>query len=624
MKPKKESLIYKAPPAPGLAEFKVKGISVRDQCARLFVNGIGDNKFRGLKLTTFHTWPQFVSGCDCSGKMPRFTPSRLWNHWLERAMKAFTNEQYAARQGDSVFRLIVLTGVPSSGKTFSTGLYATIWWAVDPLNSMAVLTSTSKDMARNRVWNVVRNFASTAQDYETGSQINLGHLQESDMRIIIKGARTPNPHGIQVLAVERGETLKAVDKLKGMHAERMLVVVDEANSVPDAIFHTIANYRKGCLDLTIIVLGNPVSRLDPHGRLCEPENGWEVFNDTMIEWKNKAHPDWQFDPGVVVRYDGRDSPNVAFKQELYPYLYGHHNWISADRQRGTYKWYGHDRGLWPPSGFVQAVLSESLVIQHKAAEKKVVFQSIRHHLASLDPGFGGDACIAAFAVAGDLEDNRFCVAIEEFRDITIDLSLPTASDYQVARAFIKECKLRGIQPKHASVLATGTGRGVYAIVCEEWSDEVLKIEEGGAPSELPCSQDDPRPAKDLYDRRVTELWFSVHSFVISGQLKGLNGAAVTQFCNRTWTEVGRKISLEKKEDYKIRVGSSPNEADAVAGIVEIVRRTMGPAVGKLSKAKARVWENLQKEVQDLHSSGYDGAAEQAEVAVESNAYADFG
>jgi len=87
-------------------------------------------------------------------------------------------------------------------------------------------------------------------------------------------------------------------------------------------------------------------------------------------------------------------------------------------------------------------------------------------------------------------------------------------------------------------------------------------------------------ADELYDRRITELWFAMKSYVEAGQIRGLDALTVEEFSSRLYEWKGRKISLETKKDYKKRMGTedgptgSPDRADAAAIILEVAR-TLG-------------------------------------------------
>lgn len=569
--------------------------TARTQAIAAFRDLRGEQKWVALQQLLFLQWPEdFTRECrvDPNGNLI-FVPTPKWNPWMLRILKAMVGEEHAVRQGDSVFRSVVLTGCGGAGKTFTVGLYAVAWWAIDPENSIAVLTSTTKDMIRNRVWNVVRHFASSARDLETGIQIPLGRLVDSQMKLVVDNTSTTNPSSICAYAVAHGETLKAIDNLKGLHAKRMLVVIDEANGTPEAIFQVLSNYRKACLDLTVVIIGNPCARLDPHGRACTPIDGWGSYNSDLIEWRTRAVPEWQLDSGVCLRFDGRDSPNVKAGRNRYPYIYTLDNWNQAESHKGTFGYWTQDRGMWPPEGFANTVFTEQLLTRCGALDNPYRFDSTALDLAFLDPAFGGDACILQFARLGDV-NGRLVIQLTDWLEVPID---PDATahdiDYQVARRVQQECVVRRINPFCFGLDATGIGRGVGAILASEWSSQIQYLQWGQGATQRPSAQNDGRPANEVYTTFVGEMWFAAREALEAGQLRGFSQEAMTQFCSRLFEMQGKKYKLETKVDMKSRLRFSPDHADAVVGIIEVARRNNFMIENsRLASTAARDWRTL--------------------------------
>jgi hypothetical protein len=155
-----------------------------------------------------------------------------WNPWMARMVEALTREHDVHRQGDMIIRATAFTGCGASGKTWTSGVFAPVWWAVDPWNSIAVITSTSHKMVRKRLWPVIRNFLDGWVDPQSNAKLNFpGHIVDS--QTLIKGLNPQGApsgdemHALFALAVAEGETTKAVAQLKGMHAPRMLLIVDD-------------------------------------------------------------------------------------------------------------------------------------------------------------------------------------------------------------------------------------------------------------------------------------------------------------------------------------------------------------------------------------------------------------
>jgi len=567
------------------------GWTYRHVCMQSFYASRGLEKYYALQKVLLTTWPtKFLAGM----KDDKFIVNANWNPWLERLLKGFCNEEYAMRQGDRVIRVIGLTGSAASGKSHCTSLFAVAWWMIDPENSIAVLTSTTKDMIRSRVWSVIRDYATSAVDAQTGEPLELGHLVDSQMKLY---PPSKNPKcSIAAYAVAHGETAKAVDNLKGLHASRMLVIIDEANSTPEAIFNVLSNYTKGCKDLTVIIVGNPVSRLDSHGRALKPEQGWPLaMDENTIEWKTEGVREWELPPGLALRFDGRDSPNVQLKYNKHPYLYLYEDWLKAEEIReisgGNLAYWSMSRGLWPADGASNTIFSEQMLLRCDALGTHFVFDGARETYGFCDVAFGGgDGCIIQFAEVAE-SNGRRCIQLTDWVDVPID---PAASaqdiDYQVARFCIQTCITRKIKPEHWGIDASGSGRSVAAIMSAEWSSKIHCTVWGQGATDRPSAQNDGRPSKEVYATFVTEMWFAVRELIESGQIKGFSHEAISEFCARTYEMRGKKFLAEKKSDMRLRLRYSPDHADAVCGLCEVARRMGLEVFGKIAQREQKDWD----------------------------------
>jgi hypothetical protein len=562
----------------------------------------GELRFRSLQTATFLMHPEFVSSASFDKETGRakFITTDKWNPWLERCFRAFTNEKYAVRIGDSVVRVVVLTGCGGAGKTFAAGLYTFMWWLPMMDKSIGILTSTTKDMIRNRIWSVIHHLHDGCQDLITGQKIEIGHMVDSMMKLMVHKGNAKN--SISAYAVAHGETLKAIDNLKGMHAKRMLLVIDEANGTPEAIFQIIANYRKGCEDLTIIVIGNPSARMDPHGRSLTPRDGWGSVNMDTHEWPTEGVSEWQMDPGIALRFDGFQSPNVLAKKNLYPYIYGYQDYIAAckrfEEKGGNFNYYTQDRGWWLPDGFSNTIFNEQLIIRCDAVGSHFTFDGERETVAFLDPAFGGDDCVLQFGELGKV-NGSFCLQLTDWLEVPID---PEATahdiDYQIARRVQQECVVRRIKPHCFGLDATGIGRGVGAIMASEWSPQIQYMNWGSGATDRPSAQNDGRPAREVYQHFAAELWFSAREFLEAQQIKGFSRESINQFCSRLFDMTGKKYKLETKADMKERVRYSPDHADAVVGCLEVARRNGLGITGKIAKVAESAWTKQVQEAQE--------------------------
>lgn len=516
-----------------------------------------------------------------------------WQPFADRQIASLCRETNVTRIGDKVIRSTVWTGCGGVGKTYLSALYVLCWWLVDPHNSIAILTSTTRDMLRKRAWQAIRNFTDTMVDVETMCKLQLPQpIQEA--KTMIQSKPGDDLHAIFALAVAHGETPTAVARMSGMHAARMLLIVDECDGTPDAIFRTIPNMLKGpCRDFTFLGIANPKSHLDSHGRLCEPVNGWGSITVEDDTWITKAIPEWGLPQGICEHFDGHRSPNVLLRRTAFPHIYSYEDYLLSINDPEKAKHIGYwaqDRGFWAGEGVANTIFTEGMLVRY-GGYGFTEWSSEPCKLAFLDPAFGGDDCRLVFGEAGRSIDGFDILQIVERLTINPISSDGVEAEYVIAKETQKACEERGVKPRHFGLDTNGTGRGCGAVLATEWSVEINKYDSCGPVSKEPVSGDDPTPCNEVYDRAVTEHHFFARLLLASGQLKGIYQDAALQMCTREYERIGKKYKLSTKPEAKAALGRSPDDADALVGLCRLAKDTIG--LFPRSMAKVRVDNELR-------------------------------
>jgi hypothetical protein len=542
-------------------------------------------------------------------------PDLEWNPWFERIVRVLVEEKYEVRVGAVRTRFIALTGCATSGKTYTVGTFAYIWWEMEAGESAVMLTSTTGKAMRQRMWPVIREIYQSrlgpvleetkkerSEKYAPGvkgwAKEPMGHLINS--QYIVQAEAGDDRHSIICQPVESGEVNKAVANIQGQHTPRRMIVIDEANETPEAIYAAIANARKGCRELIVVFIGNATSKLDMHGMVCEPAEGWGSITVESREWRTGGVKDYQIDAGWCFHFDGWKSPNVTGGKTIYPYLYTYENYLAAKAAgiETTPRYWSYDRGMWPEDGLLNTVLTATMLSQHNGYGRLIFTGAVRR-LAGLDPGFGGDDCVLRIGEFGEVEGVKKGLQLEKTFILRADATKQEAVDYQLAHQAIKILKDEKVQPEDFGLDSTGTGRGIAAIMQEEWSYAILKVEFGGKPSDDPASVEDPRPGTEVYDRCVTQLWWDVRECVTGGVVKGFTRQEAIEFCGREYETKRGKYSIETKDETKARIRRSPDHADAVAVLVRVARQQglIGGAVPSVGD-RVSTWTRLaQKETE---------------------------
>ena len=517
-------------------------------------------------------------------------PTIAWNIWRERQIKSLCDNEFVS-----------WTGCAASGKTFAGALYSTVWWICQPDVSAVVLTSTTKGMLRKRMWSEVQKLYSNMEWNPPGNMV--------DSKTVWQAVKGDEKNAVFGLAVKDGNTSAAVGHIQGIHTGRVLIVIDEATDTPQAIFDATANLYAGCESFQMLVIGNPNSHFDPHGKFSEPKDGWSSVTVDTSEWETKVQLNGE--PGYCLRFDAEDSPNILAGKTTYKFLMTEPQLEGARRKYGPesplfWKFY---RGFWAPSGVLKTVFNEPLLAKMKTHLGFVFRRSIKT-IGACDPAFGGgDRAVIRFAEVGIIEDGKPGIELDMYEEIELDADSSEPIHYQLANHIQKRCRENNCKPEDFGVDASGEGGGLADILAKEWSPKIVRVEFGGAPSDLPVSSEDLRPAKEVYDRRVTELWFTAREYLQSGQLRGIDPWTAKEFCSREFEDERRKLKLQTKKDMKSVYGMSPDIADCTVILTEVAKRSgIGVYIGDhvrevgkdtLSEAANAIYDDLGDEFDNL-------------------------
>jgi hypothetical protein len=352
----------------------------------------------------------------------------------------------------------------------------------------------------------------------------------------------------------------------------MVILVDEAAQTNPAVFSARANLEVGTDFYHFIAIANASSMFDPHGLFCEPKMGWGSIQDDDEFWETKS--------GVCVRFDGLKSPNIKAGRTIYPYLFGQDNvdTIRKNFGEGSLEWSSYVRGMWGRGGLRNTLIDSSLIEAGKARESVIWKGGDIINIAALDPAFtmDGDDCILRFAQIGTDADGVTIMNLTDVVRLNLidDVNMPIF--YQIADQTINELIKRKIQPEHFALDATGAGAGIADIISQRWKSGFHRVSFGGSATDEPISVDDPRPAKQVYANRVSQLWGRIKVLIMSQSIRGLEDQTARELCARIYTLKNERTLLESKKDLKKRTkGNSPDRADALALLCEVFTSQYG-------------------------------------------------
>lgn len=479
----------------------------------------------------------------------------IWNEWTELMMRAYSEE-----------REVIVAGSGASYKTGCMAMFFLCYWLCSPHNTRVILTSTTGDGLRARVWKELVHFHRAVE--------GIGNLVQS--RTMIQFQKGDDGAGIFGIAVESdGNVDKAVNKIVGRHNTNMGVGVDEMPTVSGAIVEACVNLETGAERYQFGGIGNPDSHFDPHGAMAEPVDGWDSISVDTGTWRAKSG-------AFVIHLYGPTSPKVRYPDK-FPGL------ICQDDLDRTEKRYGEDSpqmwkqryGFWAPEGISKTVFSESEIVKFRAKEKAIWVGGFKK-AAGLDPSFeGGDRCVLQIVKFGLIDGDKNAIEFAKRYVIKVKVSDPEPIHYQIVRQVKEICISEEVPPELFGLDSTGEGGGLASIFVKEWSTSIKMIEFGGRASDHPVSdvaqdtKEKPKKGYEEYLNRVTELWYRLRVLLRNGQLRGLDDEAAVEFCKRFYELRGNMILAESKTLMKKRTGKSPDFADADVVAVAVVQENDG-------------------------------------------------
>jgi hypothetical protein len=500
-----------------------------------------------------------------------------WHEWTERILDALCRRRWVG-----------IAGCANSAKTRNVAGFGCVYWLCAPEKSCYVMCSTTMKMLRKRGWAEIHNFYSAFRDRwgDFGNMV--------DSRTMWQHHAGDDKHAIFGLAVQEGDVNKASANIQGLHTFRQIVILDEAEEIPPAIWKAGANLYSYPIDsggeFVLGAVANPRSRLSRFGRYIEPIGGWDSVSVETEEWESKAQLDGK--KAMVVRLDFLKSPNVKADRTVSKHLPTKlrvKNRMDALKARGAENDPDHwcyDRGFPPPEGLTKAVFTESLFTMHRAYDLHQFNGENFIIIAAFDQAFGGgDRPTLRFGALGDISTTK--KGIEWMPPIEIAIDAQKVSErpvrYQLMDSIRKHCEAvqyRGqiYQCQKGNLGIDVTGEGGLADICDQdWQGPpIIRIMFSGAPSEDPCSHEDPRPAKEVHRNKRAEMYFRTQSALTSGQIRGVDKDTAAELCTIEYYEFddkGKRVptTIQSKKDYKIKYTKSPDYADSGIMLTEVAR-----------------------------------------------------
>lgn len=462
-------------------------------------------------------------------------------------------------------RWVAFAGCASSAKTHNVAGFAVNWWLMAPTVSAVVFASTTIKSLKKRGW------ARIQQAFQMMGSPKFGNFVDS--RMTWQCQRGDDEHAVYGIAVEEGSTTKVADNLKGMHPDRLMIVLDEGTAIPEAIMDAVSNMWAGRVEFILVMMANPRSKLDQFGRFIEPKNGWMSVNVDTDEWETKPQMDGRC--GICVRFDAYKSPNITQGRLISKYLPRESEVEAAAKASGggnTPRFWSNFRGFLPPEGIERTVFSENALVRGMTYEQPV-WTGDTYMVGGFDPAFttGGDAAQFQPVMVGQTEQGMVAYILPAVV-IPIASDSPIPASYQLATGLKLAAEHHEVPPD--AICVDGTGNQVCDTIAREWSPSIQRIVSSWAASEREVSHENHNLACEVFANKRTEMWFYARELCDSLQLRGMNHDLASELCACIYEpeDNTHKRRLEGKPDMKSRIGKSPDKADALCLALEAARR----------------------------------------------------
>jgi len=481
--------------------------------------------------------------------------------------------------------------------TYSAGAWCYLDWRRDPRFTSIKVAALSEDHLRKNIFSHIHSLHQSASiPYEDPKDV-----KDIDLYFGLRSAG--NEFGFSGVAFKQSSEAsghfkgykskpvrRKVPHPKFGYMSRIRILGDEGQNWPSGPFGDFASQMasmSGTEFYKVIISYNPESVSQRVVELAMPEQGWlQEEMETLYEWESKEG--WH-----VLRLDAKMCENVIQHKVVYPGFQTYEGFLKLLKGEGdTSSRYSVFARGWPP------LRSQNWTVfpaDWPATQRgEAVFDEIICHCASVDCAYQGiDKVVMSVGRFGfasgwtkaNGEQVKFLDPAnpKQYKSrpvLQVDQQLAllkSNSPSKLGEEIKGKCMNIGIEPEFLCVDASGTGAGTASWLKEYWGD-ILAIDWGKGATDMKVLAEDAGPAKNYYDRIVSEFWFAakvwmnpeICALLIHPQIP--QNPLTTQLTTRRFRYVkGGKQSVEAKMEFKARNQSSPDEADSLIMLVFLVR-----------------------------------------------------
>lgn len=434
----------------------------------------------------------------------------------------YSKQREILRLVDAEVPKIAVPSCHSAGKSKTAALVATRWLAKYPPGTARVVTTAPTfNQVKAILWNEINaSYASSAD--EKGKSPLPGKPNQTEWWI-----------GGYMAGIGRKPADNAPATFSGLHAEHLLVIIDEAGGVPNEIWTAVSTLatNEGCV---ILAIGNPD---DPqshfkevvHGAFTPEGNGWTVVQ--IPAWET---PNLSGEPCAPI-----------FKKVLIS-----KHWVDEARRD-----WGEESALW----------QAKIAAEFPTEDSMTIIRVVDVTAARNNPDDYDAEELARYKRLNTIQLG-VDIAASETGDETIVRE-------RVGRKILRRWSIRSEDPQEISDLivqaqvesgatllhidATGVGFGFIGDLRRRLPNVAIMPFVAAAQAE---------DKKQFVNRRAESHWFTremLRKHLLDFSEMEQANEAIAQLTSARYKIVKGRIQVELKDDIRRRISRSPDDADAV-------------------------------------------------------------
>lgn len=536
--------------------------------------------------------------------------ARGWNRWSDGILEMFLSPKIKK----------VLWGSGNCGKSAIVALLLYVKWRVNPKGRKIMLASKVVQDAKGRVWGYIKNLHQDAPaSYDEEFKLIDGGKEKGIFQMTLdkktgKMARNDQACIVLVPIKVSGKDAQIGTNLLGQHPSDWLCIgFDECQELPASRMRQIFNNWFTNDNIEIFGWGNPQPiefyNKDSHDLLYNLGFG-DVTLETIRKYEKKSEETFirETKDTYLLHFSMLDSPKDD-AEEVYNYMEfdgvkkkrlhfiaGKENSkviAESDCVVGGPEWYSQVLGfpyIETSGQGSKGVLSPYTV--KTAREYPLQWHTREGELEmfmGVDPSVNGvkDPCCIEICAMGEMMDGRKGIDLmsgklsrkvkyregEDFTDTMVQSIYTLSQEYNIPLKNIA-IELPGGGDTLQYALQKKLEEGFWRKdVADGQRFYIYDPRNGVTERPLFRSLGKMRPAKEIVDRRVTESWMGVRCAFQTRQIFNVSETIIKQMYNRYLLSNSNntKAKLEKKDDMIKRGLKSPNEADALAAMVDLMR-----------------------------------------------------